>query len=89
MISLFFLFHPSPICHHRLSTSRHANSFPDANWGLLLSSAAACSVELMLGDKRSNGMLDFGLARGMSGVDAAKARLGLKYANDPYGPGRR
>ncbi|OQR66948.1 hypothetical protein BIW11_13824 [Tropilaelaps mercedesae] len=47
------------------------------------------SVELMLGDKRSNGMLDFGLARGMSGVDAAKARLGLKYANDPYGPGRR
>lgn len=49
----------------------------------------SCSVELMLGDKRSNGMLDFGLARGMSGVDAAKARLGLKYANDPYGPGRR
>jgi len=47
------------------------------------------SVEYLLGDKRSNGMLDFGLARGMSGVDAAKARLGLKYANDPYGPGRR
>ncbi|XP_018493682.1 uncharacterized protein LOC100905651 [Galendromus occidentalis] len=47
------------------------------------------SMEYMLGDKRSNGMIDFGLARGMSGVDAAKARLGLKYANDPFGPGRR
>jgi len=41
------------------------------------------------GDKRSGGMLDFGLTRGMSGVDAAKARLGLRYAADPYGPGRR
>ncbi|XP_064480846.1 uncharacterized protein LOC135394182 [Ornithodoros turicata] len=38
--------------------------------------------------KRSRGMLDFGMTRGASGAKAAKARLGLKLANDPYGPGR-
>jgi len=39
--------------------------------------------------KRSRGMLDFGVSRGASGSEAAKARLGLKLASDPYGPGRR
>ncbi|XP_064480336.1 diuretic hormone class 2-like [Ornithodoros turicata] len=39
--------------------------------------------------KRAGGLLDFGLSRGVSGAEAAKARLGLKMAHDPYGPGRR
>ncbi|EEC13364.1 diuretic hormone class 2 [Ixodes scapularis] len=39
--------------------------------------------------KRAGGLLDFGLSRGASGAEAAKARLGLKLANDPYGPGKR
>ncbi|XP_070391266.1 diuretic hormone class 2-like isoform X1 [Dermacentor albipictus] len=39
--------------------------------------------------KRAGGLLDFGVSRGASGAEAAKARLGLKLAHDPYGPGRR
>ncbi|CAN7998468.1 unnamed protein product [Ixodes hexagonus] len=39
--------------------------------------------------KRGGGLLDFGISRGASGAEAAKARLGLKLANDPYGPGKR
>uniref|UniRef100_A0A023G9E0 Putative secreted protein n=1 Tax=Amblyomma triste TaxID=251400 RepID=A0A023G9E0_AMBTT len=39
--------------------------------------------------KRAGGLLDFGVSRGASGAEAAKARLGLKLAHDPYGPGKR
>lgn len=44
---------------------------------------------LMEQQKRAGGLLDFGVSRGASGAEAAKARLGLKLANDPYGPGKR
>lgn len=40
-------------------------------------------------EQKRVGVLDFGVARGASGAKAAKARLGLKLANDPYGPGKR
>lgn len=47
------------------------------------------AASLVSQQKRAGGLLDFGLSRGVSGAEAAKARLGLKMAHDPYGPGKR
>ncbi|XP_077559879.1 uncharacterized protein LOC144174832 isoform X3 [Haemaphysalis longicornis] len=59
---------------------------PDEDYLLNLIRSRSGSAYAM--PKRSRGMLDFGMTRGASGAKAAKARLGLKLANDPFGPGR-
>lgn len=59
---------------------------PDEDYLLNLIRSRSGSAYAM--PKRSRGMLDFGMTRGASGARAAKARLGLKLANDPFGPGR-
>ncbi|KAL1430430.1 hypothetical protein MTO96_014880 [Rhipicephalus appendiculatus] len=59
---------------------------PDEDYLLSLLRSRSSNFDVM--PKRSRGMLDFGMTRGASGAKAAKARLGLKLANDPFGPGR-
>ncbi|CAN8002559.1 unnamed protein product [Ixodes pacificus] len=69
----------------RQNTAYDSALTPDEDYLLSLLRSRSGSDSL---PKRSRGMLDFGMTRGASGAKAAKARLGLKLANDPFGPGR-
>lgn len=70
----------------RANTAYDTGLTPDEDFLLNLLRSRSSGDSLPL--KRSRGMLDFGMTRGASGAKAAKARLGLKLANDPFGPGR-
>lgn len=70
----------------RQNTVYDSSLTPDEDYLLSLLRSRSSNFDVM--PKRSRGMLDFGMTRGASGARAAKARLGLKLANDPFGPGR-
>jgi len=64
-------------------------AFRDYVYNMVMSRLNMDAVDPMMVSKRGpHGYLDFGVSRGASGAEAAKARLGLKLAHNPFGPGR-